>query len=185
MRKLAIILFLSIQFSLVNNLSALGTTKLAYASKFTEIPKRADTNAKADSLTLNTPAPEFSLRDLKGKLYSLKNLKGKIVVLNFWFIACKPCVNEMPVLNAIKKSYGSDKIVFLALALDQPSAIHAFLKDHPFEYTILPGAKKTAENYNLNAYPASVVIDKKGIIRFIQIGGPNIGQNLANAIERL
>lgn len=62
-------------------------------------------NDPRDSTLLNKPAPEFELRDMNGKFCSLGNLKRKIVVLNLGFIACMPCVNEMPVLNRIKKNY--------------------------------------------------------------------------------
>lgn len=141
--------------------------------------------AQNDTLAKNTPAPEFSLTDLNGKWYSLKKLSGKVIVLNFWFIACKPCVNEMPVLNAVKNSFDQKEIVFLALSLDHKYDVERFLKNNRFEYTILPDAKRVAEAYHVNAYPASIVIDNKGIVRFIQVGGPEIGQNLTAAIRAI
>lgn len=136
-----------------------------------------------DSALLNKPAPKFELRDLTGKIYSLEKLKGKIVVLNFWFIACKPCVNEMPVLNRIKKKYDPAKVVFLALSLDGKAAIHAFLQTHQFDYTILPQAASVGEKYSLYAYPTSMVINAAGTISFVQVGGPNIEGNLRAAIN--
>lgn len=41
---------------------------------------------------LNKPAPDFSLRDLQGRNLALRSLRGKIVVLNFWFTSCIPCI---------------------------------------------------------------------------------------------
>jgi len=136
-----------------------------------------------DSTLLNKPAPKFELRDLNGKICSLENLKGKIVVLNFWFIACKPCVNEMPVLNEIKRNYDPAKVVFIALSLDSKEAIKAFLKNHRFDYTILPQAASVGEKYSLYAYPTSMVINARGTISFVQVGGPNIEGNLRAAIN--
>lgn len=173
MKKFAIFLLICIQVIFIGRLPGRATAEPAI------------TKAKKDSIVINSAAPEFSLRDLEGKWYSLKDLKGKVVVLNFWFIACKPCVNEIPVLNAIKNKYDPEKVVFLALSLDRQEAIRYFLKNNRFEYTILPDAEGVAEKYNLNAYPASMVIDNNGIIRFIQIGGPNIGQNLTEAINAI
>lgn len=173
MKKFSIILLLCAQLAGAAALSAQATVTLHVKKE------------RVDSLAINTPAPAFQLRDLKGKWFSLRDLKGRIVVLNFWFIACKPCVNEMPVLNAIKKKYDTKNVVFLALSLDQRDAVLTFLKNKQFDYTILPDAKEAAEKYNLNAYPASIVIDTRGITRFIQIGGPNIGQNLNEAINAI
>lgn len=136
-----------------------------------------------DSTLLNKPAPKFELPGMDGKIYAPGDVKGKVVVLNFWFINCKPCVNEMPVLNGIKNSYDPKKVVFFALALDKKEAINTFLQSHKFDYTILPNAAAVIDNYDLQAFPVSIVIDPSGIIRFIQVGGPNIGGNLTAAIN--
>jgi len=138
--------------------------------------------AAAQEKLLNKPAPGFVVTDINGKSHSLFELKGKVVVLNFWFIACKPCVNEMARLNEIKAEYESRKVVFLALSTDKKEAVQSFIKTHQFSYTIIPQAAKIADRYQVYAYPASVVIDTKGIIRFIQIGGPDIEHTLPAAI---
>ena len=132
---------------------------------------------------LNQPAPDFKLTDLSGKTYSLNELKGKVVVLNFWFTSCMPCMDEMPKLNAIKKKYEAANVVFLAFALDNKAAITTFLKKHTFEYNILPGAQEVSKAYHVSSYPTSIVIDKKGVIRFLQITGANIGIALPSAID--
>ena len=64
-------------------------------------------------------APDFSAADMNGKTYSLSSLKGKIVVINFWFVECKPCLIEMPDLNEIVEKYKSEEVVFLAFALNE------------------------------------------------------------------
>jgi peroxiredoxin len=135
-----------------------------------------------DSELLNKPAPDFNLSDMHGQPCSLKDLKGKIVVLNFWFIACKPCVNEMPVLNGIKNKYDPTKIVFLALSLDNKDAVNTFLQQHQFDYIQLPDAAAVHKKYHLNAYPVSIVINARGIVSFVQTGGPDINENLPIAI---
>lgn len=49
--------------------------------------------------------------------YSKKNL----IVLNTWATWCKPCLEEIPELNAIKESYKNDSIYFLSLSVDEDS----------------------------------------------------------------
>ncbi|MDB5281158.1 MAG: Redoxin domain protein, partial [Bacteroidota bacterium] len=41
-------------------------------------------------------APLFNSTTITGKKLSLSELKGKVVVLNLWFLACNPCVRELP-----------------------------------------------------------------------------------------
>ncbi|MDB5150922.1 MAG: TlpA family protein disulfide reductase [Mucilaginibacter sp.] len=132
---------------------------------------------------LNQSAPDFTLTDLKGKSWSLAALKGKTVVLNFWFTTCMPCIDEMPKLNTVKSKYASQNVVFLALGLDDSAAIKSFLKNHAFEYALFPKTQSVGKEYHVANYPTSIVIDPKGIIRFLQIGGNDIDQALPAAIE--
>jgi|GEM_PF-1599920 len=132
---------------------------------------------------IDKPAPYFNVIDLKGKKYNLAALKGKVIVLNFWFIACGGCIAEMPDLNNIKSSYPADQVIFLAFALDKKAPLGKFMKTHDFRYTIIPDAKKTHQTYGVYACPVSMVIDRKGIIRFISDAGERIENKLPGAIN--
>jgi len=59
----------------------------------------------------------FKTTDINDNKVNTKNLGGKIIVLNFWFIKCPPCIREMPELNKITETYKSDSsVVFFAIA---------------------------------------------------------------------
>ena len=47
--------------------------------------------------------PVSSLVKLDNKPITINDLKGKPTLINFWFANCKPCIEEMPVLNKIKE----------------------------------------------------------------------------------
>src|SRR5215217_207039 len=49
---------------------------------------------------INQPLADFSFTDIKGNKLSKTDLKGKVVVFNFWFVECGPCIREMPELNS-------------------------------------------------------------------------------------
>jgi thiol-disulfide isomerase/thioredoxin len=109
--------------------------------------------------------------DMYGKSWNLKDLKGKIVVLNFWFINCPPCRAEIPHLNKIVEKYKSESdIVFLAVALDDKSEIESFLKQIPFQYTIIDRGGWLAQGYGIKSFPTNVVLDREGIVRFHATG---------------
>jgi peroxiredoxin len=128
------------------------------------------------------PAKDFELKDIDGKSHSLAALKGKIVALNFWFTACGSCALEMPELNKVQQQYANKNVVFLALALDDAAKVRAFLKTHDFHYTLLTNAKAVHADYNVTMCPISMVIDKTGVIRFVEVGGENIAESLTTAI---
>ena len=104
--------------------------------------------------------------DMNGKTYSLSSLKGKVVVINFWFVECKPCVIEMPELNEIVEKYKSEEVVFLAFAMNEKPKIESFLKKHTFDYTILPDSGTVIRDYKIKSYPAHIILDQNSKIGF-------------------
>lgn len=148
------------------------------------LKKRAEEDANLKAL-LNRPAPNFTLTDIKGKKWTLATLKGKTVVLNFWFTTCPGCIQEMPELNALQKSYAKSDVVFLAPGLDDAKAIKRFLKSHPFRYNLLANGDAVSELYRVSAFPTSMVIDPQGVIRFQQVGGKNIKEEITAAIASI
>jgi peroxiredoxin len=146
----------------------------------------ADQNAKADSVVkamVGKPAPDFNLTDIHGKKWSLSDLIGKVVVLNFWYTSCPPCLAEMPDLNEITKMYSPDQVVFLALTFNDAGKVQTFLKAHEFAYNILPASKAVDQQYKVSGWPTSLVINKKGIITFAINISPDIKHDLPTAIN--
>ncbi|MGK0324190.1 MAG: thiol-disulfide isomerase/thioredoxin, partial [Psychroserpens sp.] len=66
---------------------------------------------------------ELILEDIEGNSHTLESLKGKVVVINFWFINCKPCVAEIPDLNKLKAKFNNKDAVFVAIALDSKPSL--------------------------------------------------------------
>ncbi|MEO1652522.1 MAG: TlpA disulfide reductase family protein [Bacteroidota bacterium] len=118
-----------------------------------------------------SPAPAFKAKDLNGKEWSLSALKGKVVVLNFWFIGCLPCREEIPGLNEMVAKYDPKKVIFLAFALDDTPHLQDFLAKESFDYQVFPESDKVGQAYAVRSYPTHVIIDKEGKIRSTLIGG--------------
>ncbi|MDB9836330.1 TlpA family protein disulfide reductase [Flavobacteriaceae bacterium] len=137
-------------------------------------------------MTSSAISPDFSAKDMNGKTYSLSSLKGKVVVINFWFVECKPCVIEMPELNEIVQKYKSEKVVFLAFALNEQPKIESFLKKHAFDYTILPDSGAVIGDYKIKSYPAHIILDQNSKIAFSTRGLSNsTASEIDEAIEGL
>ena len=81
------------------------------------------------------PLPQFHFVDLDGNVYDAATTKGKIVVLNCWFISCKPCNEEIPSLNRLVKQLEDRKdILFVSLAFDPAEDLKNFLKKRLIKY---------------------------------------------------
>lgn len=128
-------------------------------------------------------ASSFSVTDISGQSYSTEKLKGKVLVLNFWFVECKPCIMEMPELNKLVERYQGQEVVFLSFARNNQDQIMKFLKKTPFNYKIVPSASPVAEQFGVMGYPTHILIDKEGKIRFKALGlGPTTMTDLDEAI---
>lgn len=149
-----------------------------------EMMKQREEKMKMTDAMTGKLAPPFELTDINGKKYSLKDLKGKVVVLNFWFVACVPCVVEMPELNNLKEKYKGKNVVFLAIGLEDAVQIKEFLKTNTFNYTLLSEGKKTADAYQVSVFPTSMVIDREGVIRYSQLGGQDVLESLSKEIDK-
>jgi thiol-disulfide isomerase/thioredoxin len=133
---------------------------------------------------LNKTSPQWAATDLNGKHFSLTELKGKVIVLNFWFVGCAPCLEEMPTLNLLVKKYKhNNDVVFVAVTFDDNDRVNTFLKAHPFNYRMITNAQAVHNLYDIYYCPTSIIIDKNGLIKHIGAGGPGIGKTLDGVIQ--
>jgi len=133
---------------------------------------------------LGKQAASFSVSDMNANVFSLEALKGKVIVLNFWFIECKPCVMEMPELNKLVEKYKGKDVVFIGFATSEKAKLQKFLSNNKFSYNIIPDSKAVAENYDVKAFPTHIVIDKESVIRHFTVGlGPATVSDLEKVID--
>ena len=105
----------------------------------------------------------FSARALNDQLINTDDLKGKVVVLNFWFIGCPPCMAEIPRLNELREKFKTNEdVVFVALTADNEHAVEKFLAQQKFDYDMVADAKPTLDSFRFKGYPKNIVVGKDG-----------------------
>lgn len=131
--------------------------------------------------------PSFQAETLDGAKIKLSDLKGSVVVLNFWFIACPPCLEEMPDLNRLVDEFAADDVVFLAITpVDTPKDLAKFLKKHKFKYQIVAEAWDLMESYGVTGAPTHMIIDQEGRIHSILFGAvTDLEEQMARPIRGL
>jgi peroxiredoxin len=128
----------------------------------------------------------FSVKDISGNKYSLEKLKGKVIVINFWFVECKPCVMEIPELNDLVDKYKGKEVVFLGFATNEKSKIESFLQSKTYKYNLIADSKEVAELYRVYSYPTHLIIDMNSIISYYTTGlGPTTIKDIDMTIELL
>jgi len=117
------------------------------------------------NLIEGTNAPAFRFTALGGKPIGADQLAGKVVVLNFWFIGCPGCMDEIPKLNALAAKFPDrDNVIFVAVSPDPPASITDFTKTVPFTYLHANAARDEVARLGVKTYPRNVVIGKDGKI---------------------
>ena len=129
---------------------------------------------------------DFRFEDMLGNTLQKKELTGKVIVINFWYTSCSPCISEMPLLNELVAAHKDTNVVFIAPALDDKERITKFLQKHSFNYQIVPEQEKFADKLKVEYFPAHIVADKKGIIRQVEVGyNARIKELLGKTIDDL
>lgn len=120
--------------------------------------------------------PEINFIDLSGNSYTNDSLIGKTTIIKTWFIACKPCIEEMPELNNVVDKYKLNKnLQFLSLATDSQQPLTDFLKKTEFKYKVVAEQKDLIQNkLNLRAYPTHLIVDEGGKIEKVFNTAPEL-----------
>jgi thiol-disulfide isomerase/thioredoxin len=63
--------------------------------------------------------PPVTFVDGTGAARSLHEFQGRVVLLNLWATWCVPCRKEMPALDRLQATLGSDKFEVVALSVDR------------------------------------------------------------------
>ncbi len=123
------------------------------------------------SVLTGKTAPDIRF-ELAGRKTSLAESRGKPILINFWAAWCSPCMEEMPSLRNLEKTYAPRGLTVLAFNIeDEPDSTPGTLSHSGlptnliFNYT-----RDSLAAYRVNAIPESILIDKNGIVRRVYRG---------------
>ncbi|MDF2991009.1 MAG: thiol-disulfide isomerase and thioredoxin [Microbacterium sp.] len=102
---------------------------------------------------------------------------GKVLVVNFWYATCGPCIIEAPRLEQAYQSFQGQDVAFLGInTYDQGPTALSFARDNGVSYSsalaVNDAELKLAFNDKtpLNATPTTLVLDKQGRVAARIIG---------------
>ena len=115
-------------------------------------------------------APEISLPDLQGNLVQLSSLRGKVVLIDFWASWCVPCRKNNPSLVKLYEQYHSMGLEILGVSIDENAQNWKTAVEKDQLRWIQVNDNKgwnssSTLTYEVDAIPASILIDKEGVVR--------------------
>ena len=152
--------------------------------------------SKLPSALIGKPAPEAQFGPLEGMKvgdtqvpgFDEKSLsQGNVTVVNFWASWCVPCVQEHPMLIALKERTGV--AIYGVNYKDQPSAARRFIGRYgnPYEKIGTDPTGRGAIEWGVYGMPETFIIDGKGQIAYKHVGPiseKSLVQDVIPAIEK-
>lgn len=134
-----------------------------------------DTSLSGVSYKLGDIMRDFTVTDSDGNTVTLSKVleEKKVVLLNFFFTTCSPCINEFPYMNTVYEEY-KDEVEVIALNHypdDTEAMIKSFKENLGLTFPMAKEALGMQTAFNISGYPTSVVIDRYGMICLVEVGG--------------
>ena len=122
---------------------------------------------------IGNPAKPFTIPSLDGKTISLDSFKGKVVILNFWATWCPPCRAEIPEFVQFYRDFEKDVVIIGLGVNDSDAALQEFRKENRINYPVANDKRnRVARLYGgIRSIPTTFIINRKGIIRDMRVGG--------------
>jgi thiol-disulfide isomerase/thioredoxin len=137
----------------------------------------SDLSLKEQMLQVGDKAPLFD-----GNFYStqdtfyLADLIGKkVIILDFWYTHCPPCVKAIPALSDFQEANKDKDLVILGLnSVDNQAKsldnLNTFLSKRQLSYKVVMTQPAVDLMYKIKGYPSMYIIDKKGNVAFVETG---------------
>lgn len=111
----------------------------------------------------------FDLLDARSnQQFSTEAIEQDLIVLDFWSISCKPCIEKIPNLNQLTQNY-KDRVILISVNSDlirgtSLDILRKFIQKKRIEYPVLVDTEESnlMEKYSVNGWPVYFLVDKEG-----------------------
>ena len=101
---------------------------------------------------------------LKGMELPLRN--GRLILLDFWSVSCGPCIEEIPALRELAKSF-EDQLLLISINSDlrsgmTESALAKFIIENGIDYPVVfdSNAARIMEKFGVFGWPTRFLVDE-------------------------
>lgn len=140
------------------------------------------------ALSMGQVAPEIELPNPEGQMVKLSDLRGKYVMIDFWAAWCKPCREENPNVVQLYNEYKEQGFEVFGVSLDRTKDawVDAIAEDG-LTWTQVSDLQYfnsvAAELYQIDAIPATYLIDPEGKIIGKDLRGPSLRAKLEEIFD--
>ena len=113
-------------------------------------------------------APDFALPEQSGGEWKLSDQRGKVVVMNFWTVTCRPCIQEMPTIELLANiTQDWSDVEVVAVSTDRTWAeVEAIIPQRSKITSLLDAEREVVTDaFGTKLFPETWIIDKNGVVR--------------------
>jgi len=140
------------------------------------------------AIEVGANVPQCNLVDLSKNTPLSLSKTGNVVYVDFWASWCAPCAKSMPFLNELHEQFSSKGLEIVGIDVDDDKADGLkFLEKVPvvFSTATNPDAQCAAA-FGVQTMPSSYLIDRKGKLRYIELGFFSENKNdIRQKVEKL
>ena len=127
---------------------------------------------------INGSDKERSFIDQNGNEINYLSFRKKVVLIDFWFLNCRPCIVELPALGLLRKKINTEEFEIITFANEPMEEIEEkLLSKKEFNFRIIPQVFLVSKK----SYPLKMLVNKKSeIVDFVNHGNAN--QNSMNLL---
>jgi thiol-disulfide isomerase/thioredoxin len=115
-------------------------------------------------------APSFALTDLQGDDLVLDEMLGQTVIINFWASWCGPCKQEIPDFSRFAREHPDIAVLGLAVDSGELPDVRRSAQQLGIDYTVAIADRQTVSDYDISAFPTTVVVGPSGEVSHVQVG---------------
>jgi len=116
-------------------------------------------------LKIGTTAPDWTLYSTDGNKLSLSELKGKVVLIDFSYVGCLPCMQAIKPMNNLHEKYKNKDLKIISIyPIDKTASVAGYIKKYGIKYPVYIDANTLPAKYHITGYPCFYFIDKDGKI---------------------
>jgi len=122
--------------------------------------------------TVGNKAPDLTINSLNGAGTGTV-ASGKVTIIDFWATWCGPCEKSFPKYQDLYVKYKASGLEILAVSVDDDNdKIPSWVKAHgDAKFPVgWDKSKSAAGCFKPDKMPTAVIVDKKGVVRFVHNG---------------
>jgi thiol-disulfide isomerase/thioredoxin len=132
------------------------------------------------------PAPEIEVKDwIDQKPTTLAQERGRVVLLDFWATWCAPCQAALPAMSDWQRRFKDRGLTIIAFTQYRDETVdgrpvktkrehenlRSFRRANRLPFGVAAAESlATAARYNVTSIPAAVLIDRRGVVRYLNVG---------------